>query len=295
MSSSSSRSISIALNYNLLQSIRLIHAIAEASGPIAIPPEQSWKFSVLKEAFGLEFENISASSILLPAAAVSIDHAQPNSRIGALSRTLVFPHAIAERCRSDWAVNREDSFTFTGLLTPKRVFALSKWLSNLTLAESPQVTRSVRRLLIEMQVRWNSAYGQPTYIKTPLGEVRVENNLRGRSFPGKAWDAPYLRTLQVAKFALCPNGDFVWSYRFFEAALCGAIPIVEESCPAYEGFQYYSMRDQPKTYIWRKASAENNYQLAISRLTLPKAELAEEISRLVLLGNTSTVRSNRAS
>ena len=47
-----------------------------------------------------------------------------------------------------------------------------------------------------------------------------------------------------SKFVLCPNGDFIWTYRFFEAIACGAIPIIEDDLPLYDGFQYYKM-DQP--------------------------------------------------
>ena len=39
--------------------------------------------------------------------------------------------------------------------------------------------------------------------------------------------AQYWDMMQRAKYVLCPDGDFVWTYRFFEAVACGAIPIIE--------------------------------------------------------------------
>jgi Exostosin family len=36
----------------------------------------------------------------------------------------------------------------------------------------------------------------------------------------------YYDQLQSTRFALCPDGDFPWTYRFLEAIMCGAIPVV---------------------------------------------------------------------
>ena len=41
-----------------------------------------------------------------------------------------------------------------------------------------------------------------------------------------AYDVDYLRILARSKFTLAPRGDQPWSIRFFEAILCGSIPIV---------------------------------------------------------------------
>lgn len=67
----------------------------------------------------------------------------------------------------------------------------------------------------------------------------IINSLRGRCDSTKVYDKIYFDKMAQAKFALCPNGDFTWTYRFFEAILCGAIPIIQHYCELYEGFHFY--------------------------------------------------------
>jgi len=54
--------------------------------------------------------------------------------------------------------------------------------------------------------------------------------------------------------------------------MCGAIPIVEESCPSYNGFKYYNMADNLNELNWSKEIIEFNFNLCIERLTLSKEE-----------------------
>jgi hypothetical protein len=37
----------------------------------------------------------------------------------------------------------------------------------------------------------------------------------------KAWHDDYSTEMSRAEFVIRPNGKFVWTYRFFEAILCG--------------------------------------------------------------------------
>lgn len=104
---------------------------------------------------------------------------------------------------------------------------------------------------------------------------------RGRSFPIKAWDEDYFRLLSQAEFVLCPSGDFVWTYRFFEAILCGAIPIVQAACPLYEGFHFLRADTPRAAWVRSPATVAHNFQLACDRLTVPPAELAAEVERLL--------------
>ena len=100
------------------------------------------------------------------------------------------------------------------------------------------------------------------------------------SFPANRGTKNITRCLADLR-STCPNGDFVWSYRFFEATLCGAIPIIEQFCPAYEGFRYRTM-EQPATVCeWHREDAEHNFTLCRTRLTLPRSELDAEIASLL--------------
>jgi len=52
----------------------------------------------------------------------------------------------------------------------------------------------------------------------------------------------YYAKLRSSEFALCPDGDFTWTYRFLEAIMCGAIPILERKTSPIdvqeEGYHY---------------------------------------------------------
>jgi hypothetical protein len=114
-----------------------------------------------------------------------------------------------------------------------------------------------------------------------FGDLLLWSSERGRVFPWKAWDDEYFKLLGRSSFVLCPSGDFVWSYRFFEAVLCGAIPIVEETCPAYTGFHFHTFADAARTLVWNEAIAAANFDLARARLTVPLAELDAEVRHLL--------------
>ncbi len=66
---------------------------------------------------------------------------------------------------------------------------------------------------------------------------------RGRNENTKKKDEDYFTLMSRTKFALCPNGDFIWTYRFFEAIIFKAIPIIQDFHPLYDGYKYYSLGD----------------------------------------------------
>lgn len=73
-----------------------------------------------------------------------------------------------------------------------------------------------------------------------------EHSVRGRRHQTRNLDLRYFNFLGDSKFAVCPNGDFVWTYRFFEAVICGAVPIIESDCDLYQGYYRISL-GQPLT------------------------------------------------
>lgn len=63
--------------------------------------------------------------------------------------------------------------------------------------------------------------------------------------------------------------------------MCGAIPIVESYCSAYEGFRFRRMEESVKDMVWEQEDAEHNFRLCRERLTIPKEKLKNEIARLL--------------
>jgi hypothetical protein len=74
-------------------------------------------------------------------------------------------------------------------------------------------------------------------------DATIVDSLRGRKEHTRIYDTTYFNQMAKTKFVLCPDGDFTWTYRFFEAILCGAIPIIQNYCELYEG--YFHLRVHP--------------------------------------------------
>lgn len=71
----------------------------------------------------------------------------------------------------------------------------------------------------------------------------ILDSIRGRNALTKEFDIDYFKTMSRAKFTICPNGDFTWTYRFFEAIIFKSIPIIEEECDMYKGYNFYKLGD----------------------------------------------------
>ena len=261
--------------FALIQQIRLVHALAESSFEVAVPAGELDKFSILRERFGLRLATARTEDACLTPF-ITIDHATPSTAVGAVVRPLIFPRAIVDHCRTLWPAARPHRYSFAGLLTDTRRALLEGWIARSpgggsTLAPKSNFGGFVRRQL----VRWWGADRQRR-----LGDVTVWSSERGRRFPTKAWDAEYFQLLADSEHVLCPSGDYHWSYRFFEACLCGAVPIVEQTSPLYEGFRYRLMSDPRDLAPWSAADAEHNYRWCAARIVVPVEDLDGELARL---------------
>ncbi|MEO5819155.1 MAG: hypothetical protein ABIT71_01505 [Vicinamibacteraceae bacterium] len=265
-------------SFSLIQQIRLVHALAESGCDIAIPVDELDKFGILRDTFGLQLAVANASDRSL-SPFVTIDHATPSTAVGEIVRPLIFPRAIAEHCRTLWPTTRAHRYSFAGLLTDSRRALLEAWLAGGAMAPSRLAAKSRLSDFIRRQViRWRGADRQRR-----IGDVTVWSSERGRRFPTKAWDEDYFRMLADSASVLCPSGDYVWSYRFFEACLCGAMPIVEQASPLYDGFRYRLMTDARDGGPWSVADAEHNYRTCTDRIVVPAGQLDRELTRLAAL------------
>lgn len=173
----------------------------------------------------------------IPIADVEIDHAGPVTRIGKVSRPPIFPHSAFEKCRARWMCDRPTYALFIGHMTDSRLAA---------------------------------------FHKLPLSNPVVVISNNGRSFPAKAWDDSYYAAMSRAKFALCPDGDYVWTYRFFEAAMCGCIPVVEHDLELYWGFDWCGWEE-----VWDAGSIEKNFTMARDMLTVSCGELDRQLEAVL--------------
>jgi hypothetical protein len=260
----------------------------ESDFEICLSPEQAGRFCQLKSRFGISFTIQEQEFSRAPELAeLNVDHATPVTRLGSIERPLIFPHAIVDYCQDQWQPRRDVRFSFVGLMTPERKLVIERWIRRsfpqsrvkLAVVSAPSDrpgTRGHRFLRKLLGLRRRSVKVE----KVHFDDVLVWSSNRGREFPIKAWDDEYWKVLTRSQFVICPDGDYKWSYRFFEAALCGAIPIVESRCEAYQGFRYCHIDDPIESLIWRPEDAEHNARICKQRLTIPRDELNAELLRL---------------
>jgi hypothetical protein len=256
----------------------------ESDYRVYVPAEHVDKFSRLREVFGVSFSVGIDNVPELPA--VTVSHAEPRTSVGSLQRPLIFPHVITRYCRSLWSADRTARFCFAGLVTDRRREVLAEWVSRALPGTRALLTD--RTLLGRLKTVAGRALGNPGG-RPPVasGDFVFWSSDRGRHFPGKSWDDDYHALLARSQFVLCPSGDHVWSYRFFEAALCGAIPIVEQDCPAYEGFTYRRMNEPLQDARWDRQDALRNFAVCLERLTVPLEHLNAEIGSLLSIRQTA--------
>jgi len=182
--------------------------------------------------------------------------------------------------------NRSVRYGFAGLVTSSRREFFEAFFASVYPGKCFELGSVGKRGVIERVMgRLNRSFGlaiKPRSVRAHLGTTTLWESQRGRQFPGKSWDQEYFDFMCDVQFVLCPPGDCVWSYRFFEAAMCGAIPVIEEPCPAYEGFRYRTLADIANA-TYDQEAAEYNYSLCLKRVTVPRDELEREIARLICL------------
>lgn len=262
---------------DLIQGIRLTHALMESKFEICVPKESASIFEHIKRQFGTSFQITSGEEQKLDV--FKIDHCLPQTSIGSITRPLIFPHAIIQHGRGLWPLHRKLRLSFMGLIPRNRHEVLSSYcLKNFGSKTLPNLNplhhRAANRIRRHLGIR-----EQGYFVK--IKEFTLGSSPFGRSFPQKAWHSEYFNVLANSQFVLCPNGDYVWSYRFYESALCGAIPIVEESCDAYSDFICYSMEDRFDSLAWDPATAAHNFRVCMDRISVPLEQINKEIESLL--------------
>ena len=268
----------ISADINLIQQVRLIHAIAESDFGISLRPSEEKKFQILKEKFGLRFSTDIAGKVDLTDQ-ISLSHSQPMTSIGEISRSLIFPHAVTNYCRSLWPDRRRFRYSFQGLLTGQRKLFIEQWISRNLPGQKARLP-DPDSFVAKLRKKWRGRLGRDNTDKRQIGDLLLYSSDRGRIFPIKAWDEEYFNILANSQFVLCPSGDYVWSYRLFESILCGAIPIAEKTCAAYDGFRFHASSDNAGKFEWSAADAEYNYRLCVEKLTIPKSQLTEALAHI---------------
>jgi hypothetical protein len=267
--------VKINLSFELLQEVRLAHALMELPCGVVLDKKHKLKFQRLQKAFNLNcfFDDNRRHRLLRD---IEIVHDLPFTRVGRITKPLIFPHAMFRYLRALWPRQREYQVSFAGLVTKDRekflenAFAVFEGRRRNNTYKEKQPRSNLLSAILPGGLRGN-------YYMSGRSKIRIVKSDRGRRYPVKSWDERYWKLLLHSHFVLCPPGDCNWSYRFFEAIICGAIPIIGSHSPLYEGYAYRKIDTDAKELIWSHHLAEKNYRLCRSRLTIPKGELVEEI------------------
>lgn len=269
-----------------IQSLRLVLAILESDYQISLPETDKQVLNYLDKFFSFEYRiGIENQPILKN---IAIDHKTPLCKINSIQKPLIFPISIINRCESKWRKYRENDYFLSGLLTKKREITILNWIIN---QSEPSIHKNFYKIQqIRLINRFIGFYSRLTHNGCSITlnmKMNKDNSFViipstiGRYFPKKAWDDQYYDQMANSKFVLCPNGDFVWTYRFFEAILCGAIPIIEGEAEIYNGFHYFKLSDSLNNMEYNEEIARMNFEHARNFLTIDKGKLDHEIDLML--------------
>ena len=271
--------MTVYIDYKIkkIQELRAIQAISESGVTIIIPAKQKNKFTLLKEKFQMQFQISENKDGIKLSEILAINHELPETGIVSIKKPLIFSSTITDYCKTLWKDDRQYTYTFAGLITKSRHDLIRDWVSNNITKDkfSLPITDS---FINKKRSKIFNFFNIDSTVSKTIGNLIIWSSNRGRKFPIKAWDDEYFKVLGDSQFVLCPSGLCIWSYRFFESILCGAIPIVESNCDAYEGFRFKYMTDDASTFVWSKEDAEYNYKLCLERITVAPELLKQVIA-----------------
>lgn len=229
-----------------IQTIRLAMALLEIEPLIRMPRANKNIFDHLNKYFDYPVQYYTHSWQVSMRDDIAFNHEKPSVTINQSTYPLVFPRQMLTMCQAKWC--NSNKITFSGFKTEHRIATLKSWLNN----------TFDKKIALEEE----NSFAE--------NNVFINWSDKGRQFPQKAWDEGYYNELLGSGFVLCPDGDFIWTYRFFESVICGAIPIIENMCPHYEGFYFFDMKTPKEELIYRPQMAKENFKLLMQKFTLPE-------------------------
>ena len=270
------KNIKLNLTYQYLQEIKLAHAVMETDFNFFVEPEFDIRLQRLSEHFGAKYHVIKPNDKVFEIQDTLIAHRTivPETKIGNISRPLILPNAMFDYCKGLWPKERKIKYAFIGKLTKQRQVWMQSFLSS----------KIKGYISLTGKIKWD--YKIFTFLNKIFKfsePVLMTASLKGRQFPGKSWDDEYFQLQAKSQFIICPSGDVgcPWTYRFFEAMICGAIPIVETVSPCYAPYKFYMADEDPKNFIYNPEMVRFNFEQCVKHLTVPIDELTAELNRLV--------------
>lgn len=225
------------LKRQLLQSSWLMLALAEKYD-VKIPLDYKPEIDYLKQFFDINFEYAQKGDKKIEG--IEINHPQPYVKFGDQKRILLFPEFLVNYCQEQ--TMKKFFVSFRGFKADFRVKFLTEWAKKIMGCD----------------------------LDSELLNINFTN--AGRVSIGRVFDKKYYEEIKQSSFTICPNGGYVYTYRFFEACFCRSIPIIQDFCKSYEGYKFYDQTTKKDDLIYRSDWAEHNLNKAIKDLTLIENE-----------------------
>lgn len=160
---------------------------------------------------------------------VWIDHENCKNYLDGKEFNLIFPLRLLKLIKENCDFNKKINYNFCGKLTDKR--------------------------------EWVKEYDQM--------ENAVAFTQKGRLLEKGFFDLDYYQILCNSHFTLCPEGDYKWSYRFFEAILCDSIPVIKSADyhSSMDGFKFFTHEEKDQ-HTYSKAICDHNKLLFLRKNSL---------------------------
>jgi len=171
---------------------------------------------------------------------IDVDHQGARNKLDGCPVGIIFPRSLIAYCSCGvWNKEKKFSYYFSGINN------------------------------VERKDSWLMTYANES-------DAFVKFTIAGRFIRKDTgfYDYPYYDRMLSSRFALAPDGDFPWTYRFLEGIMCGAIPIVSQREKPEEqelGYEYCEAL-QPCSFIddeeARQKAAQRNWLRFIRRHSL---------------------------
>lgn len=266
------KKIKVELDLTKLQNLRFAQALLEISNNFYFGEQYNNIFEYLNVIFDTDFhQNISIDDEFKKIKINSV-HSEPSISIQDKKYILVFPGKMIQMLKANWIKNKTKT-TFNGLLTEKRYLFIRDILKGKKNFFKKILFTIKYGILIKLPKRILN--GKAYKSKFTFDSFHLVFTNQGRKFPEKAWDQDYYETLLNSKYVLCPDGDYIWTYRFFESVLCGAIPVIQNTCDAYEGFNYLTVEQYRNDETLSEQQIESNFLIISEKFSLDKKDILE--------------------
>lgn len=249
-----------------VQEFRLYVALIESGWSLRVNSQQLKVLETIRIYFPIQTKNYAAEYTYY--IKIEVDHALPLTKFGHVERRLIFPEWI-------FNLNSKSNIktikcSFEGFPSVARV--ADSWVFLKKILGQPY---KIYDLLLSMLCKFKYLPLRTIFLNLLFKRAFHNKSFcfrwseKGRNFLYKIYDIEYWKVLKKSEMVYCPAGDFVWTYRFYEAVISKALPIIkhEDEDIKLSGYFYHSEILNDNEYVKYLTNIEKNWSIAFEQLT----------------------------